>query len=202
MRPWNTKFVTQAGRLQRLFVVLFCLVLMGCQSTPRTTDFTQDDLDVTVSEMAASLAASDFLSDRTSASPRIVLVTNQVRNLTDNIMTSAERWMAIARLQSTLPIRTMADQKNIVFMLPPERVEDLKNNGFEVPLESTLEPTHLMTATFYSSEQAAREAGDRITTIRKNFYYLEFSITDLEGRELIWKDAFEFGRQAYGNIID
>jgi len=181
---------------------LAALMLVGCRSGPSSTDFTQDDLDTAVNEIAASLAASDFIAGRTPDSPRIVLVTNQVRNLTDNIMTTSERWMTIARLQSTMPIRAMADQNNIVFVLPPERVEDLRQSGFDEPLPTGLEPTHVMTATFYSAERAAREAGDRITSIRQNFYYLEFSITDLEGREVLWSDAFEFGRAARGNIID
>lgn len=176
--------------------------MLGCRSGPRTTDFTQNDLDVTVNEMAASLAGSDFLAERTADSPRIVLATNQVRNLTDNIMTTAERWMAIARVQNTLPIQAMAEQKNIVFVLPPERIEDLREAGFDQPLPEGLRPTHLMTATFYSSRMAEREAGERITSIRQNYYYLEYTITDLDGREVLWSDAFEFGREAFGNIID
>lgn len=184
-------------------LVLLCLVLSGCQSAPpRTTDFTQDDLDVTINAMAASLAASDFLSERTPDSPQIVLVTNQVRNLTDNLMTTAERWMMIARVQSTLPIRTMADQKNIVFVMPPERLADLRRSGFDQELPPGLEPTHVMTATFMSSRQAARQRGDEITSLRTNFYYLEYSIAAINSREVLWTDAFAFGREARGNIID
>lgn len=183
-----------------LLLVLLCT---ACKSTPpASTDFTQDDLDVTVNEMAASLAASDFLNERTAQSPRIVLVTNQVRNLTDNIMPTAERWMMIARLQTTLPIRTMADQKNIVFVLPPERLADLRRNGFDQELPEGLKPTHVMMATFMSSRRAAREGGDKITSVRSNFYYLEYSITAVDSREVLWSDAFEFGREARGNIID
>lgn len=189
--------------LAHLPLVVLLMALSACGSGPaRTTDFTQDDLDVTVNEMAASLAASDFLNERTADSPRIVLVTNQVRNLTDNIMTTTERWMLIARLQSTMPIRTMADQKNIVFVLPPERLADLRRNGFDRELPVGLEPTHVMTATFYSSQRAAREGGDKITSVKSNFYYLEYSITAVDSREILWSDAFEFGREARGNIID
>lgn len=189
------------GRYLPLLVLLTTLSACG-SGPPRTTDITQDDLDVTVNAMAASLAASDFLNERTADSPRIVLVTNRVRNLTDNIMTTTERWMLIARLQSTMPIQTMAQQKNIVFVLPPERVADLRRNGFDQDLPQGLEPTHVMTATFYSSRRAAREGKAEITNVKRNFYYLEYSITAVDSREILWSDAFEFGREARGNIID
>lgn len=196
-----------SGAIRRMGVLLVAMlavvVLGGCKSAPpSSTDFTQDDLDVTVNEMAASLAGSDFLKNRTAQSPRIVLVTNKVRNLTDNIMPTTERWMMIARLQSTLPIRTMADQKNIVFVMPPERFAELRRNGFDQELPQGLEPTHVMTATFLSSRRAAREGSDKITSVKSNFYYLEYSITAVNSREILWTDAFEFGRKATGNIID
>ena len=77
------------------------LTLAGCASSgPRSTRITQSDLDATVSEMVASLAGSDFLRNRTADSPPIVIVTNKVENLTDDVIPISEQWMLVARLQS------------------------------------------------------------------------------------------------------
>ncbi len=182
--------------------VVLLLVLTACTSTPTSTRLTQDDLDVTVNEMAASLSGSDFLAERTTDSPQIVIVTNKVQNLTDDIIPVAEQWMLVARVQSTLPIRAMSDQKNIKFVLPPERVAEMRLRGFEGEMPAGLEPTHLMSATFMSSRRAGRRDKAKITTTRTNYYYLEYSITGLDDRQVIWTDAFEFKREAFGKIID
>lgn len=189
-------------RLSGIVLLVLATVQVGCNSPSRNSSITQDDLDVTVNKMAASLAASDFLAERTDDAPQIVLVTNKVSNLTDNLMSLTERWMLVARVQSTLPIRTMADQKNIAFVLPPERYEDLRNNGYDHEMPSGLEPTHVMTATFISNRRGAAKGSGKITSIRTNYYYLEYSITAINSREILWSDAFEFVRVSHGNIID
>mgnify|MGYP006969559901 CR=1 FL=1 len=37
---------------------------------------------------------------------------------------------------------------------------------------------------------------------RLEYYYLEYEITDVQGRELVWTDKFEFKREAVGVQID
>ncbi len=169
---------------------------------PNSSRLTQGDLDATVNAMAASLAASDFLAGRNATSSPIVIVTNRVQNLTDDIIPVAEQWMLIARVQTTLPIRVMGDQKNIRFVIPPERYEQLLAHGFSEDASKGLEPTHVMAATFLSARRAGAKNKNGLTDSRLNYYYLEYSIFDLSGREILWSDAFEFKRSAFGKVID
>jgi hypothetical protein len=110
--------------------------------------------------------------------------------------------MLIARVQSSLPIRTMADQKNIVFQLPPEEIAMLRQRGFEVPLTPESLPTHVMTATFRSSTRARREPEAGFVDLRKDYYLLQYEIFEIQSKKLEWDGRFEFAREAFGLAID
>ena len=185
-------------------VVWVCVVLggLGCASEPqRSTRLTDSDLDQVVLRVAESLRASELLAGRTGASPRMVVVVNRVQNLTDDVIPIDEQWMLVARLQGSLPVRGLADDKNVRFVIPPERVELLRGAGYDVDGGGASEPTHVMTATFLSARRSGR-GGQRVTDVRSNYYYLEYALYGLDGRELLWTDRFEFKREAVGLVID
>lgn len=176
--------------------------LLGCASTPQSSRLTAGDFEVTVNEMARSLAASEFLAARTPDSPQIRIVTSKVTNLTSDVISAAEQWMLIARVQSSLAIRTMADQKNIVFQIPPEEIAMLRQRGFDVPMTPENLPTHLMTATFRSSTRVRREAQAGYADLRKDYYLLQYEIFEIQSKNLEWDGRFEFAREAFGLAID
>ena len=186
----------------RLISIACVAVIVGCASTGRSTRLTHGDFNDTVHAMAASLATSDFITDRTSRSPPIRIVTNKVENLSSDVISPAEQWMLIARVQTANPVQELAQKKRIVFQIPPEEIVMLQNRGFEVGLAPENAPTHLMTATIMSSSREGRDAREGIVNLRKDYYLIEFTIIELAGREKVWTDAFEIARQAAGLAID
>jgi hypothetical protein len=183
------------------FVIV--LALLGCRSPGRTTVLTHDDLDVATREMAASLAASSFLADRAPDSPPIVVTINKVENLTSDIIPPAEQWMTMARLQGSLPIRQLSRDRNIRFQIPPERRRLVEGAGGRVPPEQQQQyvPTHVMTALFRSSTRTGRDGKGHVD-VRQDYYLLQYQITELQSRQIVWEDAFEFKREASGLLID
>lgn len=178
------------------------LVLGACATAPQTTRLRASDFDVTVEAMVASLADSAFLRDRGPDSPRIYITTNKVENLTNDLIPVAEQWMLIARVQGALPTRQLAEQKNIRFQIPPEEVQMLRQAGFDASINSGPATTHVMTAVFRSAPRLARGLNSGLVDGRTDYYYLEYSITDVVSREVVWTDAFEFKREARGLAID
>ena len=195
-------FVNRPRLALVLVDLLGVIAILGCASTPQSTRLTAGDFEVTVNEMARSLAASEFLAGRNADSPQIRIVTEKVTNLTSDVISSAEQWMLIARVQSSLPIRTMADQKNIAFQIPPDEIAMLRQRGFEVPLTPENLPTHLMTATFRSSTRARREPEAGFVDLRKDYYLLQYEIFEIQSKNLEWNGQFEFAREAFGLAID
>ncbi len=151
--------------------------------------------------MRDSLAGSAFLAGRHAGSPRAVIVLNRVENLSSDVISTAEQWMLVARVRSALPIREMARQRHIVFQITPERYELLREAGFEGPLENPMPPTHVMAATIRSARRSGRVEAD-VTDRRAEYYHLEYRITEVRSRIVVWSDGFDLKRQAAGRVID
>jgi len=187
----------------RTFFFVCVAMIAGCATAPRSTRLTLDDLNAAHEKVVASLAASDFLRDRRPDSPQAVIVINKVLNLTTDIIPPGEQWMHVARLQGAMPLAELALRKNVVFVLPPERVRSLRDVGFDVSNEKALKPTHVMSAEFRSIRRDKREAKQegQVTGIT-DYYDLEYTIVNLNTRQIEWTDRFEFQRQALGLRID
>jgi hypothetical protein len=192
----------------RATAIILCLLPMlvpaGCASSrpgdPRhSTRLTVEDIEAMAAAMADSLARSDALAARTPDSERWVISIDKVLNLSSDVMTESEQWAIIAKVRGSLPIQALARQKNVVFVMPPERVEALKDEladeTFTQPIGSERHPTHTMTATFRSVTRADAEH-------RTELYYCEFELLDLGGGPPVWADRFEYKRQARGHIWD
>lgn len=173
----------------------------GCSASQgQSTRLTDDDMLVASDRMVASLAASDFLAGRTPDSPPVVIVTNKVENLTDQIITPAKQWSTVLRVQNALPVQEFSKKYSIRFVVPPEREDMAQGSGLPVADAGGLTPTHVLTATFTSAARVGENKG--LVQNRQDYYYLEFRITEVQGRELVWADAFEFKRQATGTAIN
>jgi len=186
-----------------LVMIVLAALAGGCASTPRTTRIQYHDFQATTEEMKASLAASDFLAGRTPRSPPAAIVIRKVENLTTDIIPIGQQWMWMAKVADSLPIRAMEREKNIVMVVEPERFESIRKMGFAGLLEApTITPTHALMATFYSAERAPAVIAGKPTKRRANYYYLQYQLTDIQTREVVWSDAFEFQREAKGTVID
>lgn len=178
-------------------IVMIC----GCHK-PQSTRLSLGDLNVLTAQMASSLAGSDFLRNRTPQSAPITVVVNKVENLTYDVIPPAEQWMLMVRVRASLPIQTVGQQKNVFFQITPERVAALREMGFEVDEQPAPPATHLMTATFRSSERISGPEKSEPADLREDYYYLEYRIVELASGQLVWSDAFEFKREAKGRLID
>jgi len=182
----------------------FCLLLLSCSTPARSTRMTVDDIEAMGAAMAQSLAASDALRGRDADAPRWTVSIDKVLNLSSDVMTEAEQWAIMARLRGTLPVARMAKQHNLHFVLPPEKIEMLRDNFRGQPDAPELGEglaadrpgvTHTLAATFRS---VTRATGDR----RSELYYCAFELFDLRAGVPVWTDRFEYKRAARGKIWD
>jgi hypothetical protein len=183
-------------RALSIFVVCGCALLGGCAGMRSTTTLTSGDIDATTSAMAAKLAASKFLQDRTADSPRMVVAISKVENLSSDLIPEGEQWLLMQKVRDSLPIVQLGKDKNLVFVIPAEHLRAGQRSG-NLPLETgqNRKPTHEMDATFRS---ATRSRG----IDRTDAYLVEYRVTDLANGELVWDESFEFKRIARGLSYD
>lgn len=177
------------------------MLLIGCASGGESSQMTTEDVKFTVDKMADSLAGSEFLTGRTASSPPVVIVTNKVENLTQQIIPPAEQWMIISQLQTAMPIKQLAQSRNVRFVIPPERKDMAGSTGLEVADSGALTPTHALTAKFTSTVRTGNMKGGHMNS-KQDYYYLNFQITPIQTREIVWSDAVEFKREAKGVLFD
>jgi hypothetical protein len=170
----------------------------GCASAPggpSSTRLTADDLREITAQMATKLRASDFLGTRTPDSPPITVAIQRVSNLSSDVIPVSEQWWLMERVRNSLPIVELGKDRNFAFLIPAERLEELRALGFEAGVGSQRNPTHVMDAVFRSVTRSADAA-------RTDLYMCEYRITDITSGELAWADSFEFKRAAFGRSWD
>ena len=64
---------------------------------------------------------------------------------------------------------------------------------------SGLKPTHTLGAVFRSSTRAHRNS-DGFVDSRVDLYMLSFELAEIESREVVWTDSFDFKRVAVGEL--
>ena len=174
-----------------------CLLIAGCAARPQTTRMTVDDFQVISSAMATSFLASNALARRTPNSPLWIVSLDKVTNLSSDVMTTDEQWAIMARLLGQMPIASLWQQKNIRFVLPPERTEQIRqsdiNDEARGDFGAARNVSHTMTATFTSITRAQ-------ATDRTDIYYCEFDIINLTKGLAVWNDRFKYKRAARGHI--
>lgn len=185
------------------FVLLLTAVcvLAGCSQKPvgETTRMSIADIEAMTESMAQSLLSSDALATRGPDDKPWVVSMDKVLNLSDDVMTPNEQWSIMAQVRGSTAIKALWDEKAIRFVIPPERVAELRNSpygpDFEQGFASERRVTHTMTATFRSVTRAQAK-------IRSDLYYCEFDMLNLKTGEPVWSDKFEFKRQAKGHVWD
>ena len=172
--------------------------LTACAHGPQTTRLTPGDLEETALAMSRSLAADEAVAQRGPTSERWVVSMERVTNLTDDPMTPTEGWYLVRRLRASLPLRALGEEKNIVFVLPPESVAALRDDAREEGLTDFGEerrPTHTLSGKLESLTRAMEKA-------RTDSYLGTFQLIDLRSGEPTWQDKFEIKRNAVGSVRD
>ncbi len=185
------------------FVVLLvsALALLGCASgsVGESTRLTINDFDAMAEAMAQSLLASEALGGRGPESDPWIVSIDKVLNLSDDVMTENEQWSIMAQVRGAVPICALWDLKAVRFVLPAERVVEMRQSAdatdFSEGFGNDRRVTHTMTATFRSVTRAQAKT-------RSDLYYCEFDLLDLATGEPTWSDRFEFKRQAKGHVWD
>jgi hypothetical protein len=178
---------------------MMCLASCANKPVGQTTRLTIDDIEAMTAEMAQSLLISDALAERGSDSEPWVVSIDKVLNLSDEVMTQNEQWSIMAQVRGAAPIKALWDEKAVRFVIPPERVLELRNSeygpDFTDGFAEDRRVTHTMTATFRSVTRAQAKQ-------RSDLYYCEFDLLEFATGEPVWSDKFEFKRQAKGHVWD
>ena len=104
--------------------------------------------------------------------------------------------------QRGISIDYLRKEKNIVFMIAPERFDGLRRAGFKGDLGPRAVATHVMKAVFRSSVRVGKGNKERVAESRTDTYFLEFMLLEVQTREEKWVDHVEFKRAASGLLID
>lgn len=170
------------------------LVLAACASAPRSSRLAVDDVEFTAKELAAKLAASEFLAGRSADSPRMTVAIDKLENLTADVLPEREQWYLMARVRDSASMESLRRLRNIVFVVPVHRAASGATE-FDREVASGRRPTHEMGATFHAAVRAAGQD-------RTDAYLCEMRITSLDTRELVWADSVEFKKSATGRAYD
>jgi len=185
---------------QFLVAGMLAVCAIGCaDQKPQSTRLTASDYIYTVSETRAKLSESSFLATRTAQSPPVTIGVKKVENLTSDVIPESEQWMFVLNVQNSPEMQTLAQQKNIHFQMPPERLEELRRDGFAVADTGWQPPTHELAAVFRSVVRSSRDKEGYIDK-RSDQYQLQYTITDLKSGEVQWSGIVEFKRAASGAV--
>jgi len=190
--------VVNAKRLA--FGVACCVAvvwLSACQGVPRSTRLNNADFNHMAAAMAQSLLGSEAVRERGPESPKWLISIESVRNLSSDVLTPADQWAVMYQIKDAQPIRQLWETRNIRFVLPPERIRQIRKEGFDAkkPFVAEREVTHTLTATFRSATRAQARS-------RTEVYYAQFVLMNLRTGRPVWADRVEFKRFARGHIWD
>lgn len=183
-----------------IFVLVVVVATVAASCAPpkaRTTFLTSVDLVDMTERMSASFAVTPAIADRARESPRWIISIDRVDNRTNQIIPENQKWAYVGRLRALLTASRISDQKNLVWIVPPERWATIQKelNMFGEPPDLRMPPTHLLTAQF-SSLTTTSGAG------RSDAYFCSYQLVELATGRLVWEDGWEVKREVMGVTYD
>jgi hypothetical protein len=175
------------------------LFLTGCGGPPKvqTTFLRSVDLIAMTDQMAASFAHDDVIASRTPESEPWVISMYRVQNHTNQIIPDREKWLYLARLRALLAQTDISRQRNLIWIIPPERwpmvAQELGVS--EEPYGLRMNPTHQLTAEFYALTNTSGKG-------RSDSYMCSFQLLDLLSGQIEWEDSWEVKRAISGKTYD
>ena len=178
-------------------VLLFILAQHGCSSGPKvkTTFLSSVDLIDMTDRMAASFARDEAVGARTSQSPPWVISIHRAQNFTNQIIPDREKWLYLARLRAQLQQSDIVRQRNIIWVIPPERWPMVQEELGEAPPELRMRPTHTLTAEFGALTSTSGRG-------RSDAYLCEYQLLELSTGRMVWSDQWEVKRAVSGKTYD
>lgn len=186
-----------AGRLLLWAWLLACTWLGGCATgSVRSTRLAAEDFADVAAAVAAQLAASEALRDRSPDDEPWIIAIDRVENLSSDVIAVSEQWWLMARLRASLPIQTLSRQRAIRFVIPAEHLARLRERDPELAeAASDRAATHRMGAVFRSVTRFGQGG-------RTDLYRVDFDLVDLSDGALEWSGSYEFKRLAFGRGWD
>jgi hypothetical protein len=187
----------RAPRLHACLCVCGLLLLLtGCGGpTANTTFLNSVDLVAMTDHMAESFAADDVMGKRTPRDSPWVVSIDRVHNLTNQIIPEREKWLYVARLRAQLQQSDIARQRNIIWVIPPERWPMVQQELGDAPPELRRRPTHELTAEFGSLTNTSGKG-------RTDAYLCEYQLVDMNSAQIVWSDKWEVKRSISGKTYD
>jgi hypothetical protein len=183
------------------FCACFCAtasLLASCaMSAPeaRTTFLDSVDLIDMTDRMSQSFARNADIAARDSSSDRWIISIHRIENHTNEIIPEREKWLYVARLRALLDQSRLASERNIVWIIPPERWELLKAELGPAPASLRLAPTHELAGEFTALTTTSGSG-------RSDSYLAEYHLVDLGSGRLVWSDHWEVKRAIEGRTYD
>ncbi|MEM7227591.1 MAG: hypothetical protein AAF432_02135 [Planctomycetota bacterium] len=182
-----------------LLLTLSAPTAIGCSGPPRvkTPFLTSVDLVDMTDRMAESFANDPVIGARSSTDERWVVSLFRVVNHTNQIIPEREKWLYTGRLRALLARSDVADKRSIVWIIPPERWNVVRQElpDQTEPFGLRLDPTHLLTAEFTALTTTSARG-------RSDAYLCSFELVDLIDGRVIWEDAWEVKRAIEGLSFD
>lgn len=190
-----------ASRLSgRIAAVVVIALLSGCATAPprmHTTFLRSVDLIDMTDRMAQSFAGDEVIGKRSPNDEPWVISVYRIINHTNQIIPDGEKWLYTARLRALLAQSDFAEQRSIIWVIPPERwaivAEELGVS--EEPYGLRMNPTHQLTAEFHALTNTSGRG-------RSDAYFCDYQLLDLQTGTMIWEDAWEVKRHASGLTYD
>lgn len=183
------------GSLMTLCLVATFLTACGGAPKARTTFLNSADLVAMTDHMAASFAADPIIGERTPQSPPWVVSLARAQNFTNQIIPDREKWLYMARLRAQLQQSEITRQRNITWVIPPERWPMVQEELGDAPPELRRKPTHEMTAEFGALTNTTGKG-------RSDSYLCEYQLVDLYDGVIVWSDKWEVKRALSGKTYD
>lgn len=194
---------------------LGAMIACGCAAPQaRTTQLRAADIELSATEMAQELADSEFLRGRTAESAVAVLQPRPMENLSDNRLSRGDQWAAMSMILMNPSVFEMLRAKNVQVLVPVESRFDAARAGFATNQPSVLaaagggstgEPTHIFQPVLRSISRGGggdARAGRGAADTRKDLFLMEYTITELASRRVVWAGQMTFARVAHGRLLD
>ena len=196
-----------SGALARPAACACLLLIAGCAGTPapRTTLLQARDIESTTTDVREALASSEWLATRSSTSDPALLQPQPLVNISDNRLTPGDEWAAMSRVALNPAILDLLAGKNIRVQMPAlvnDRLGGVSAQSIEPA--ASIAPTHLLSATLRSLTRAADQRGrlSGESTVRKDTFLVEYTVTDVRTRTVVWSHTSRFARVAEGSLVD
>ena len=183
--------------LSCMLLLMFSTLLGGCGGPPqaRTTFLDSVDLQAMTDQMAQSFTQDDVINARTDVSDRWIISIYRIINSTNQIIPDRQKWLYINRLRAMLGQSDVAQQRNLTWIIPPERWSIVaQETGDAEPYGLRLEPTHLLTAEFSALTNTSGSG-------RTDMYVCAYELVELLTGRVVWQDSWEVKRDVTGRDL-